>query len=814
MWNNVYTRLLAMVLIGLVAVSTVSAQTNDEGVSLGFSSEEFTVTVSGKVTDQTTNQPIPNALVRGHIVVWRHEGPDLFDRCPYREATTDANGVYQLNFVTPLTTSGPMKGKDGACVYVSAPGHETKPRYVSPSVKPEKTLFEGVDVALGPGKCLKGQAVDEDRRPIAGALVRVQNGMNGDWNHFGSLGNTSTDQNGQFEVWISNQDNKDFQDSPPWLQVWKQGKGAAIFWDLFDKEDMGTLIIPKLGSIKGWVLDVDGAGVPNCEVLAERFPVEFADSTVTNSQGEYVLNGIPGKATLVAFFQRKNSLKHVSQELLQTRVYARLDPEMNLRDAPQCAIIAKEDETVTAPDLVIGGESGVSGKLIPSGTVTDLKGLMVRLDYDWGYMVEADSDGSFHFPNVRPGKHRLTAYLPTNLRGDAGIGRAEIDAKAGEHIENLEIALDPLAVVRVRFLDMSGLPIEGITAGATWTRTGEGFWTEGTRSDGDGWATLYLYPNDTQYVGGFEFSEHGLVAEERQEVRPRPGETMNNIQIVMVPPIHVRGRVVTGDGTPFAGKDLVCRVDYADGIQRNAEVKSDASGRFEIQDHMPPGILRLALETKPIEFVGACPDPIEVKPGESKDFGDIVLAAVKFHSVTGKLLPSATFSNLAGLKIRLDLADWEPMVDTDADGKFVITKVPEGKHRLTAYLPFNPRTDRGVGHVDVEVNDDDLKDVELPLETLATIHMRIEDESGKPLEGIAAAAWWTPDHSGVFTEGTKSDKDGKATLYLYPNEPQYAGAHDWDGKYSLKAHTEVNLKPGEKLDSLRVVMKPSTATPS
>ena len=128
---------------------------------------------------------------------------------------------------------------------------------------------------------------------------------------------------------------------------------------------------------------------------------------------------------------------------------------------------------------------------------------MVRLDYDWGYMVEADADGRFLFPNVRPGKHQLTAYLPNNLRGDRGIGHVEINVESGKSMENIQIQLETLTEVRVQILDANGNPLEGITAGATWTKNGNGFWTEGTKSDKDGWAVLLLYPGDTQYVRGF-----------------------------------------------------------------------------------------------------------------------------------------------------------------------------------------------------------------------------------------------------------------------------------------------------------------------
>ena len=106
-------------------------------------------------------------------------------------------------------------------------------------------------------------------------------------------------------------------------------------------------------------------------------------------------------------------------------------------------------------------------------------GLMVRLDSSWDNMVEVDADGNFHFPFVSSGKHRLTAYLPHNLRYDRGIGQAEIEVKAGKPVKDIQIQLEDLAELRVRYLDLDGNPLEGVTASATWSKSGEGGWTEG-----------------------------------------------------------------------------------------------------------------------------------------------------------------------------------------------------------------------------------------------------------------------------------------------------------------------------------------------
>ena len=804
-----HLRSLCALIVALTALDgSVRAAPEEGGVRLRFSLAgtvslaDTEVTVSGRITDANSGKPIPSALVRGHVVIWRHQGPEFFKQCPYQEVRADEKGLYELRFVTPLTTSGPMKGKDSICVDASAPGYETRPLFVKPSVTPEKTTFPDVDVAMGPGKLVQGTVVDENNSPIKGAVVRVQNGWSGNWNYFGSLGKASTDENGRFKIWAS-QDERVISKAP-WLRISKQGYGTGFFWDLLEKESMGTLIVPRGGTISGRVVNTAGDPVAGCRVLVLDFWPNELDNTITDEEGKYELKGIPGESDLSSFFERKNKRKP-AKLLLKVTVYARRDAALPLADVPQYRAVAQDAQSVTGPDLVIGANTSVSGKLIPSKTTPGLQGLMVRLDTDWNKMVEADAEGKFHFRTVSPGKHRLTVYLPQNLRGDRGIGQAQIDVQQGEPVRGVDIRLETLAEVRVQFLDADGNPLEGIVAGATWTKSGDGFWTEGGKSDQDGRAVLYLYAGTVQYVRGFDRSLRGLVAEACKTVEPEAGQVIGNLRIAMIPPAAIEGRLLDENDAPVTEKRLVAHLSYADGIRRRQPLETDPSGNFEIAK-LVPGVVRFRVESVPLEISGRVGEAVEIKPGQTRELGEITMSRVKFHKVSGKVLPSATFSNLEGFKIRLGLAAWEPMVSTDREGRFTIDKVPAGKHRLTAYLPHNLRTNRGVGHVSVTVQEGSLKAVELPLETLATVRMRIVDPAGKPIPGIAAAAWWTEDHSGVFTEGTKSDASGRATLYVYPDDRQYLGAHDWKGTYRLKSHREMTLQKGAVVKDLTVTM--------
>ena len=60
----------------------------------------------------------------------------------------------------------------------------------------DNTDYSNFDFALGPGRSVKATVVDEEGIPIEGAVVRVCNSTNADWNYFGALGKAVTDYNG------------------------------------------------------------------------------------------------------------------------------------------------------------------------------------------------------------------------------------------------------------------------------------------------------------------------------------------------------------------------------------------------------------------------------------------------------------------------------------------------------------------------------------------------------------------------------------------------------------------------------------------
>lgn len=611
----VTTLLLAAVLGGAPARAAQTA-----GLTLKYSmqSPPVTVTVSGTVREKRTGNPIPNAQVRAHIVVWGDQGPEMFERCPYQETTADVSGDYRFGFVTALTTSGPMRGKDGLCVSAGAPGYETQPQYARPNVTPQNCAFTNFDFQLSPGKAVRGSVVTAAGQPVSGATVRVQNGLNGDWNFFGSMGRTVTAGDGSFQLWLGV--GSDYLGTP-WLCILKPGAGSLLVWDLTAKEDLGALTLDPGGNLAGRVVSTNGAPVPDCEVSARGLLFDLIGKTQTGPDGRYLLQGVPGEASLRAFFMRKNG--SYDTDLARIEVYARPSPDLSLKDAPHFAVTAQDGKAVTVPHFVVGADTSVAGTLLPSKTALGLGGLMVRLDDKWQNMVQADVNGHFRFPCVPSGKHTLTAYLPHNLRYDRGIGQTRIEVLPGQPLQDAQIQLADLAELRVQYLDAKGNPLPDITAAATWSKSGDGLWTEGTVSDKDGWAVLYLYPDATQYLGGSD-SSGTLIPEARKELKPAPGQVMPSLQVVMVPAATLSGRLLDAQSQPLGGKTVLAALNLADGATHDRRFKTAADGRFRLED-ITPGILRLNMEVDGILYQDLLGKAVEVPPGAAEDLGDIIL---------------------------------------------------------------------------------------------------------------------------------------------------------------------------------------------
>ena len=146
----------------------------------------------------------------------------------------------------------------------------------------------------------------------------------------------------------------------------------------------------------------------------------------------------------------------------------------------------------------------VAGRVLPSKNIADLADIDIRLDLTgpWQMVGKTDAEGRFEV-EAPAGKHRLTAYLPENARFDEGAGHTDIDSTGD--LTGVTIQLLPMAMVRAKIVDRTGKPLPGLRVTANWNAdlSGPGF--EGvTASDEQGNTTMYIYPGEEMYIGGFD----------------------------------------------------------------------------------------------------------------------------------------------------------------------------------------------------------------------------------------------------------------------------------------------------------------------
>ena len=117
---------------------------------------------------------------------------------------------------------------------------------------------------------------------------------------------------------------------------------------------------------------------------------------------------------------------------------------------------------------------------------------------------------------------------------------------------------------------------------------------------------------------------HEVMAETFKKVEPHAGEILGSVRVVMVPSADFKGRIVDQNGVPIAKKTVVCHLDFGGDLRLDRDASTDAEGRFALRD-ITPGVVRLSIEVDSVLFNDVISPPFELKPGETKDLGQIVL---------------------------------------------------------------------------------------------------------------------------------------------------------------------------------------------
>lgn len=400
----------------------------------GFTSAdvgEITVPEKAAETDLGTVMLKTGAVVEGIVVDSRGK--------PIAGADVNPQSSDGKLFIRPATT-----GPDGSFRFADLPrgGRFTlwidHPGFLQLQVpEVEAPTTKSLRIKLVEARSLKGQVVDPEGQPVAGAKVAlVERGgstlfgggfVEGAWGS--SL--TTTDEDGQFVL----------NRLPP--QTIKIEVRAAGF----RHRSLAGIQIPEEGEatpveirlepgpyLEGRVLDGQGRPVPRAMIRAEgqipdagRFSYGGARS---DDEGRYQISGLePGPHTVTAESQEGGPSARASVEIRDGR--NRID--LSLPNG-----IEVSGRVVDARGLPLAGASVSLLGLPPTSTA-------------WGLQADSSADGSFLIRDVPEGTYRLIGQR----RGFARAEAPETVQVGGDPVLGLELRLSPGAVLRGKLLGLS-----------------------------------------------------------------------------------------------------------------------------------------------------------------------------------------------------------------------------------------------------------------------------------------------------------------------------------------------------------------------
>ena len=317
--------------------------------------------------------------------------------------------------------------------------------------------------------------------------------------------------------------------------------------------------------VSGRVLrDADGSPVAGIAVFTQRTYLDRDASTVTGSDGRFVLEDLPDGR--LSFAAHGGGL--VTREILQSLKAA--DPlAITVGDAtPEVEL------RVVPAGSVTGRALDATGRPVPQASIDSFP-VDRSSEAHWTFTLSSLStavtaaDGTFHLETMIPGMaHTITATAP-----DGRIGSAIAHVVAGRDAD-VEVRVADGRVVEVKCETRAGAPVALATVK---TRVGDGDEIEFATDEG-GIAHVGPVP-----PGGLRVeveAPDGYVVEGESEAVADEGARDPAVTFVLRPKRHVAGRVRWADGTPATFARLAARVPGKDDVGVNIDV----AGAFEFDD--------------------------------------------------------------------------------------------------------------------------------------------------------------------------------------------------------------------------------------
>lgn len=337
--------------------------------------------------------------------------------------------------------------------------------------------------------------------------------------------------------------------------------------------------------------------------------------------------------------------------------------------------------------------------------------------------VVCDAAGRFRIGDLAPGTLDLEAsapgFPPRVLRG------VELTAEAGT-VDVGEVILDPALRLEGRVRDPDGRPLAGARVTVRRTDRPDGrFHGELLETGADGGFVVESLPAGARFV--LQVVREGFLQASFPDLR---ADSEAPLEIVLMPGIVVRGRVVDG-----AGGAASATVELRRGHRSYMSTTADGEGRFAFPEE-EPGRVRLSARS---EAGRSEPIALDLEPGI--ELPEVILTLEPAAAVGGWVLDE-NGAAVAAARLKLELVleeDAEPLppgftavATASPVGRFDVGGLEPGPYLVSVEHPEHaPAQER------IELTRGDVTEVEIVLEELArrSIEGTVLDPAGAGLKG-------------------------------------------------------------------------------
>ncbi len=444
---------------------------------------------------------------------------------------------------------------------------------------------------------------------------------------------------------------------------------------------------------------------------------------------------------------------------------------------------------------------------------------------------ETDGDGRYRLEVARTSSARCLGLAALGSASGFGSGMAELNPDADQPAA--EIRLQPEQVVRVRLVELSGMPAVGVEVRAHRMPSEVRAWPRPAKTDDQGRLLLSGIGRDAPIsllVRDPRYAREDLYIPPASQAAPRDKETT----LALEPARIIEGRVLaadTGKPIPNAVVSATTRVqnEHANGFF-TAKFRADAEGRFTMNPIAGESYTLGAFPTGGEPYL-IQQDELKWVKGAVKANHDIKLP--RGVSIRGKVTEKGSGRPLAESSIqfipaggdRTVLSGWQAIVASRDDGSFQLA-VPPGKGHLLIFGPTpdyvleeiggnrlygdRPGGNRHYGHA---IIDYDAKAGDRPIEVSATIRPgatirgRVEGPDGQTvtdafiLTTLRIEAWnpsWRGDYQIPIRDGRFElhglAPEATSRVYILDPEHQWGASANISGKQSGEDLT-IRLEP-------------------